>query len=96
MSRIPLSRLEIDGVYEWMIRPFKLLNGSCTFMCLKNHVFKPFIGLFFIVYFDDILIYSKQEDSSTLVAFLPNFLRSFLRTLALLHNQSGVLGFYDF
>ncbi|MBW0552744.1 hypothetical protein O181_092459, partial [Austropuccinia psidii MF-1] len=50
------------GSYKYLVMPFGLTNAPASFQNLVNDIFQDLLHVSFVVYLDDIMVFSKSEE----------------------------------
>ena len=62
-ANVPMTTFRTRyGHYEFLVMLFGLTNAPAAFMDLMIMVFRPYLDKFVVVFIDDILVYSKNEE----------------------------------
>ena len=51
-----------DSFFEWLVRPFRLIDAPAYFADLMSQVFREYLNKFMVVFVDDILVFSRSEE----------------------------------
>ena len=51
------------GSFEWCVIPEGLTNAPAAFQCFVNDIFADMLDVLVVIYLNDILIYSDDQES---------------------------------
>lgn len=84
-----------QGHYNFLIMPFGLCNAPSSFQAKMNLLFEPFLRKFVMVFFDDILVFSKaMEEHLQHLEVVFNCLMTNQLLCPFLRHLSSFVGFW--